>query len=109
MLKTTDFGIVPLIMTSWNGSTSTGTFQIWPNWGFYYFQNSTNAISLTNLQSEIQAVTTIYSAERVTVLMASAFDWTGGHIENPRPVRPLSMTVARNAGDSGISVRRTLL
>ena len=84
MLKTTDFGIVPLIMTSWNASISTGTFQIWPNWGFYYFQNSTNAISLTNLQSEIQAVTTIYSAERVTVLSGFAFDLTGAHIENPK-------------------------
>ncbi len=107
MLKTTDFGIVPLIMTSWNASMSTGTFQIWPNWGFYYFQNSTNAISLTNLQSEIQAVTTIYSAERVTVLSGFAFDLTGAHIENPKACTTFIDDGGTNAGDSGISVRRT--
>ena len=83
MLKTADFGIVPAIMTNWNSGTHTGTFQIWQNWGFYYFPSTVNAISVSNLQSEIQAVTTIYAAERVTVLYGGAFDLTGAHIENP--------------------------
>ena len=45
MLKTADFGIVPVTMTKWNSGTNTGTFQIWPNWGFFYFQKAPNAIA----------------------------------------------------------------
>ncbi len=106
MLKTADFGIIPLIMTNWNSATNTGTFRIWPNWGFYYFQNGTNAVSLTNLQSEIQAVTTIYAAERVTVLNGISFDWTGGHVENSEACQTFVHAAASSNGDSGISVRR---
>ncbi len=104
MLKTADFGIVPVTMTSWNSSTNTGTFQIWPNWGFYYFQNNANAISVSDLQSEIHAITTIYAAERVTTLSGGAFDWSGGHLENNACTTFIDQK--GSGGDYGISVRR---
>ena len=65
-------------------------------------------LRLSNLQSEIQAVTTIYAAERVTILRGAAFDWTGGHVENPDACTTFIDDGGTSAGDSGIVVKRTL-
>jgi len=84
MLKTAHFGVVPFTMTSWNSGTNTGTFAIWPNWGAFYFNQSTDAQAVTDLQNEMQAVTTLYATERVTLFDGPAFHNFGGTwVENP--------------------------
>jgi hypothetical protein len=107
MFVTADFGVVPVIMNSWNSGTNTGTFEILPMWGYFYFQPGTNALTISNLQSEIQAVTTLYAAERVTTFYGPAFDAVGVHVENPTACTTFIDAFAGFGGDNGITIERS--
>jgi pectate lyase-like protein len=104
IIVTPNFGPVPLTMTAYNTSTGVGTFLTWPNWGAYYFQ-FTSATSTTALQTDIEAATTIYAAERVRVLTGAAFQLTGmPHIENPAACTTFVQNGAGFSEDHGIVI-----
>lgn len=76
--RTTSFGIVPATMTAYNSGTGVATFVTWDGWSQYYFQAvSYNAASSSDLQTEMQAVTNVYAAERVTFFAGAGFSSYG--------------------------------
>jgi len=81
-VKTDDHGVVPLIMTTFNSETGVGSFQILRTWSSYYFAGR-NALSMSNLEAEIQAVTMIYASETVTTIHGGHVTVNGLHVENP--------------------------
>jgi hypothetical protein len=103
MLATPSFGVVPVQMTNFNAGV--GTFQILRNWGAFHFQQQ-NAITQSDLGTEISALTTIYATERVTVLQGKAFSWIGGHVENPLACTTLLDTYSTFSGDNGVDINR---
>lgn len=78
MLKTANFGVVPLELTAWNSGTSVATFRAHFVWSAYYFQTGFNAKADTDLEAEIQAVTTLFATERVTAFSGPSFHVAGG-------------------------------
>ena len=81
-VATAHFGVVPLTMTGWNAGTGTGTFQIWLPWLYANYGGAIGAGSKTALQSDIQAVSTIYAAERLVTAQGMGIALDGLHLEN---------------------------
>ena len=87
MIVTSHFGVVPVIMTGWNSGTNTATFMIFPPWvlsnyGTNTLYNSTfPEYSVTDINTEIQAATTIYGAERGTVFYGPGIHAIGVTVE----------------------------
>jgi hypothetical protein len=82
VISTVGFGLIPMTLSSYNSSTHVGTFAINTTWGGFYFQGGINAAASTDLQAQIEAATTIYAAERVTVFWGQGIYAVGQHIEN---------------------------
>jgi hypothetical protein len=57
------FGIVPLRLVSFNTSTNVATYWLWEGWVWAYYGQDV-ALSSTNFQTQLQAVTTLYACER---------------------------------------------
>ena len=81
-MLTAHFGVVPMTMTAWNSGTNTATFQIWLPWVFGNYGGSIGADSLSALQSDIQAVSTVYAAEHLVVAQGMGIALNGVHVEN---------------------------
>lgn len=96
------FGPMPLTMTAYNSSTRVATFQTWANWGDYYFFFD-NALSTTDLQTDVQAASTIYAAERVTTFTGNAFDIHAVHVENVSACTTFIHDTSGFNGDRGIN------
>jgi hypothetical protein len=103
VILTEHFGVVPLIMTEWNSSTHSATFQTLNNWSAYYFQGA-NAATETDFQNEIQEVSIIYAAERLTTFTGSSFDVSAVHLENPSACTTFIHDVSGFNGDHGITL-----
>lgn len=104
-LVTKGFGVIPLLMTNWNGSTNVATFEILPNWGAYYFpypSGGDNALTRSDLQSEIQAQTTIYASQMAVLFEGNAFDARDIHIENNSQCTQLLQDAQGFGGDWGV-------
>jgi hypothetical protein len=71
------YGVVPLILKAYNSSTQVATFQTLPMWG----QQNFATLSATDLQADLTAVTTIYTAEQVTLFYGGNISADGLHIE----------------------------
>jgi hypothetical protein len=106
MFNTAHFGVVPATMTQFNTSTGVGTFQVLQNWivGNY---NNANVATATDFQNEIQAVTTVYGAERVTVFYGTAFNTLGVHIENPGGCTTFVDSFSGFTGDAKSLIQRS--
>ena len=81
-LVTAHFGVIPIVMTNWNSGTNVATFQTLAAWSFSNYQNNVNLITATDLQAEIQAVSTLYAAERVTIANGGGVHLINTFIEN---------------------------
>jgi hypothetical protein len=106
MMVTQHFGVVPLVMTKWNSSTNIATFQIRPSWG-YHFYGFNNAVTSSDLQNEIQAVTKLWAAERVTVFQGDGITAIGQHLENPVACTTLMQSGRGFQGDTQSRIIRT--
>jgi Pectate lyase superfamily protein len=82
MIATHHFGVIPLVLTSWNSSTDAATFGFWLPWLRANYGNSPN-FPYSGIQTDIQAATTIYAAERVAVAKGMGIKLDGVHVENP--------------------------
>lgn len=102
MIITPDFGIVPLVMSAYNSSTHVATFITLHDWALNLQQ--TNLTSNSFFQTEIQAATTIYAAERGTTfwLAESDFSAEGGWIEMSGACYGLTDAIL-GPGDQGAS------
>jgi hypothetical protein len=90
MINTAHFGVIPLTLISWNSSTNVGTFGVWMPWLLSNYGYS--GIVSSAMQSDIQAVNTLYAAERVQVARGVGIVLDGVHIENPQTCTSLLMT-----------------
>lgn len=85
-VNTTQFGVVPMLLTSFTPSTHSATFLLWPKWVANAFPTVSspfvNLASQTGLQTQLQAATTIYGAERVVTVFGSGTKIDNVHVEN---------------------------
>jgi hypothetical protein len=107
-IVTAHFGVIPLVPIKWNAGTNVMQFQILTSWGLHFFGGG-NAIGQSDLQNEIQAVTKVYAAERVTVYQGEGITAIGQHIENPTACTTLVENGHGFAGDVGMYLRRIRL
>ena len=86
-VKTAHFGVVPLQLTSFNASTGAATFKTLDQW---------NAVNdnrfFGGLDADVNALTTIYAAEMVTVFDGAGITATNIHIENSSGVSGIVAT-----------------
>jgi hypothetical protein len=80
-LLTPDFGVVPMTLTAWNSGTNQATFQLYEPWVFGQF-GAIDLSNTTHLSAEIQAVTTIYTTERVYTARGAGIALNGVTTEN---------------------------
>jgi len=78
IINTAHFGPVPLIMTALSGS-NVGTFQILTMWRYWTRVN----VASTDIEAELQAVTTLFACETCTVWSGPAKCY-GAFVENPQ-------------------------
>jgi hypothetical protein len=98
-IVTKHFGIVPLTLDSWDAGTSSGTFHITPAWATANFGDIDLSLAFnSSLARDIQAVTTIYAAERVTIVQGMGVSLEGVHIENPNACQTLYYVTSVWAG-----------
>src|SRR6266404_2455142 len=76
-MKTAHFGVVPFQLASFNASTGAATFTTLMQWN----QVNDNQ-SMGDLTTDLNAVTTVYAAEMVTVFDGAGITATNIHIEN---------------------------
>lgn len=76
-MKTVHFGVVPFQLASFNASTGAATFTTLGQWN----QVNDNQ-SMGDLTTDLNAVTTVYAAEMVTVFDGAGITATNIHIEN---------------------------
>src|SRR5712672_1884671 len=76
-MKTAHFGVVPFQLASFNAGTGAATFTTLPQWN----QVSGNT-GLGDLITDLNAVTTVYAAEMVTVFDGAGITATNIHIES---------------------------
>jgi hypothetical protein len=106
---TAHFGVVPLRCTNWNGGTITATLQTtvaWTtaNFGRIALHNSGNS----DLTAELQAVTSIYAAERLTIANGMGISLEGTHIENATGCTTLYDMSGFTFGMTAASVKNVL-
>jgi hypothetical protein len=85
-LWTTHFGMVPIILESFNSSTGTLTFSVQPEWMYNTFGDNNNGVADSDLIAEMQTATFIDTAEVATTFKGTGFNVEGVHIENPTSV-----------------------
>lgn len=81
VMKTVHFGLVPLVLNSFNPSTNVASFTTLVQWALFSF-GDINAKTTTDLEAEIQAVTRIYCVERKTTFKGTGISVKGIHLEN---------------------------
>jgi hypothetical protein len=88
-INTTGFGVIPLRLESFNVGTGTATFSFWPYWRFATFGPFLDLVASSDLTAEVQAATTLYACEWVTIFSGGRFAVKGVHIENPNSLTTL--------------------
>jgi hypothetical protein len=88
-IKTTGYGVVPLHLVSFNSGTGVATFKLWSYWRFASFGYAFNVTSNSDLQTEVQAATTLYACEWTTIFSGGEFAVRGIHVENPSAMTTL--------------------
>lgn len=96
-ILTSHFGLIPMTMTAWNSGTQVGTFKLSYAWAMENYGGTIGASAA--LQTDIQAVTTLYAAERVVVAKGNGISMDGVHIENPSACQSVLITTAGFSGD----------
>ena len=76
-MKTEHYGIIPFQLVAFNASTGIATFRTIGQWS-----NQHDNIGLGDLATDLNAVTTVYAAEMVTVFDGAGITATNIHIEN---------------------------
>jgi hypothetical protein len=97
------YGLVPLTLVSYNRGTNVATFQFWPQWNIYYY-HFTDATTVSDISTEVAAVTQFYGTERGTTFTGGALDISDIHVENAACTTFLFNN--SSGGDSGSRVRR---
>lgn len=82
-IATAHFGVIPLVMLSWNPSTDVALFGTYLPWLFANYGRTINFPYAYAMQDDIAAVTTLYAAERDTVAQGIGVSLYGVHVENP--------------------------
>jgi hypothetical protein len=80
-ILTQHYGVIPLVMTSFNSSNNLGTFAFYEPWQLANYGRSTNLQFNSSFVTEIQAVTTLYAAEQMSAAQGVGIDLDGMHIE----------------------------
>jgi Pectate lyase superfamily protein len=88
-IKTVGYGVIPLRLTGFNTGTNVATFSFWSYWRFAAFGPNFNVASSSDLQTEVQAATTLYACEWLTIFSGGEFAVKGVHIENPQSLTTL--------------------
>ncbi len=90
-IVTAHFGVIPMVMTAYNAGTHVASFKILSAWSYYFFPQN-NALTTSDLQTEVQAATKVYAVELITSFYGSGFSIQGIHIENPNAATTLIHT-----------------
>lgn len=100
VIKTVGFGVVALNLTGYDTGTRVATFKLDPWWLTSHFNHSSDLVTLTDLQTELQAATTLYACETVTLFQGQCFNVQGIHVENPGALTRLYFESTVFAGDT---------
>jgi len=99
-LKTTNFGLIPLLYVSYNSGTDVLRLKIDPNWTDAEFGYGVDISTTTAIQADIQACTTLYCAERAFTCVGVGIHIYGVHLENPVSLTTFIVSGAGFAGDT---------
>jgi hypothetical protein len=81
-VATSNFGIVPLELVSYNSGTSVATMRFYQPWLAANFSLATDIAADTDIEDEVQGATTLYACEQVVTLRGPSFNVNGLHLEN---------------------------
>lgn len=102
-LETDKFGIVPCQFVSYDAGTNTVTLEFVPNWVYSQFGISPD-FTTTDLEAEIQACTSLLTAQRFTAFSGAGIHVYGAHTENPDTVLCLLNNATGSDGDRLASI-----
>ena len=86
-LETDHYGLVPVHIVSF--AAGVVTLDIDEGWHFGLFRQSTDLITETDIETDLQACTSLYCARRIIPFLGIGFNVQGVHIENPTAVTTL--------------------
>jgi hypothetical protein len=98
------YGLIPLNLVSLNRSTNLATFQTYDPWQLYYYHQH-DATAISDIATEVAAVTQLYAAERASTFTGLGVDVSDIHVENGTACNTF-LTANGLAGDVGIMIRR---
>jgi hypothetical protein len=98
MLHTADYGVIPLIMTSWNHTTRAATFWVLNSW-FTAFGTACCGSALT---TEINAQANVWAAEMVRTFSGAGIVAERLHIETTQPWQLTDSTIGFGAPDATV-------
>lgn len=102
------YGLIPLRMTAYNTGTGAATFiseVFWSNWAF----GERNPVSVTDLPTELAAITSIDGAALTTIFYGKGFTAYGVHTENPVALTRLLDASTSFAGVNQITIDDTYM
>lgn len=102
--KTANFGLIPLLKTAYNSGTGVARFKIDPNHIDAEFGFGNDISTLTEIQADIQACTTVYCAERAFAMLGTGIHAYGIHLENPVSLTTLILSGSGFAGDTSCTI-----
>jgi hypothetical protein len=89
------FGLIPLTITGYNAGTNVISLATRSGWSLFYGQG-TNLKTGSNLETRIQAATTLGVGERLTTFTGVSINQSGTiHLENASGYHPFSRYVGR--------------
>jgi hypothetical protein len=98
-ILTTNFGLVPLLLAAYNSGTGIATLKFYPGWLKSLFNTAANLKNDTAIESDLQAATTLYACETVTIFRGYGINAQGVHFENPGVLTRLIDVNADFGGD----------
>lgn len=86
-IVTSNFGVIPCELVSWDYTTRIGVFKLLDSWLYTYFTTALFSSpgrqpqTFSKIDDDIQAITTIYGSERIVHFKGNAMTAWGTHIE----------------------------
>lgn len=101
-VKHASWGLIPLERVSY--SAGVATFQFARYWLVQAFGFFGDIKALSNIEADLQTITTLYACERTITFNGTGIHATGVHVENPQTVTTLMAYGAGFAGDNATNL-----
>lgn len=101
-IKTARFGVMPCILTAYDGGSGVATFQIYEPWLSCFPPHDGDAGLSSALTTDFAAITQIAACQRVRIFEGTGLKATGIHVENPAVLTTLAEAHTSTNGANAI-------